>query len=264
MADSLAGGLAGVVLAAGAGRRLAPLTLDMPKAMCPVAEVSLVDHALARLAPVCRSRAVNVHHYRERMAEHLSSSEVHVSIEPNAALGTAGALGHLREWIDGRPVLITNCDAWLPVEEPDRLDDWRRFVSEWDGEQTRLLVVGESSRGDFGTARYCGAALMPWADIAGLEAVESGLYEARWRRSWEQGRLDLVSYSGPFIDCGTPGDYLAANLAANGNRSVIATEAKVDADALVSQSVLWPGAEVLAGETLDRAIRTRKRTVLVR
>ena len=53
--------VAGVVLAAGAGTRLRPLTDERPKAMCPVGNVPLVDHALARVAPYAGSLAVNVH-----------------------------------------------------------------------------------------------------------------------------------------------------------------------------------------------------------
>ncbi|MGN6693052.1 MAG: sugar phosphate nucleotidyltransferase, partial [Aquihabitans sp.] len=47
-----AGDLAGVVLAAGAGTRLRPLTIERPKALCPVADVPLVDLALDRLRPL--------------------------------------------------------------------------------------------------------------------------------------------------------------------------------------------------------------------
>ena len=60
MADSLAA----VVLAAGAGARLRPLTRIRPKALCPVANVPLVDGAIDRARHVTPSVAVNVHHGR--------------------------------------------------------------------------------------------------------------------------------------------------------------------------------------------------------
>src|SRR3954469_6391145 len=99
MADSVTGAMAGVVLAAGAGSRLRPLTLVRPKPLCPVGGVPLVDLALARLAPVGGERAVNVHHGREAMEAHLRG-RVHLSVERERALGTAGALGALRDWLD--------------------------------------------------------------------------------------------------------------------------------------------------------------------
>src|SRR3546814_7155381 len=83
------GGLAGVVLAAGAGTRLRPLTLLRPKVLCPVGNVPLIDLALARLGSV-GSVAVNVHHGRAMLDAHLDPG-VHRSYE-ESLLGTAGAL----------------------------------------------------------------------------------------------------------------------------------------------------------------------------
>src|SRR5262245_33950264 len=103
MADSVAG----VVLAAGAGTRLRPLTLVRPKVLCPVGDRALVDHALARFDGVTTSLAVNVHAGRDQVERHLTG-RVHLSFEEPVALGTAGALAHMRDWIAGRPVLVAN------------------------------------------------------------------------------------------------------------------------------------------------------------
>jgi NDP-sugar pyrophosphorylase family protein len=154
-------------------------------------------------------------------------------------------------------VLVTNSDAWLPI-------DLGAFVDGWDGERIRLLVVEDRERPDFGSARYCGVALMPWADVEGLEPEPAGLYEVSWRYAFELGRLDLVDHDGPFVDCGTPADYLRANLLASGGDSVIGPGAQVDASAVVESSVVWPGAVVEAGERLTGAIRTAELTVLIR
>src|SRR5690606_16890365 len=103
MGDSLAG----VVLAAGAGSRLAPLTRLRPKALCPVGGRALVDHALDRLRPHVERLSVNLHHGADALDGHLPV-DVHRSVEMPVALGTAGALGALRPWVDGRDVLLTN------------------------------------------------------------------------------------------------------------------------------------------------------------
>lgn len=256
-----AGSLAGVVLAAGAGTRLRPLTLERPKALCPVGGVPLVDLALDRLRPWVDgdgALAVNLHHGAAALDAHLVPS-VHRSLEDPVALGTAGAIGALRPWIDGRDVVVANADAWLPAEL-----DLAGFVGGWDRRRTRLLCVRDVGRADFGDLRYCGVALVPAATAAAFEPVPSGLYEASWRDERAADRLDLVVTGAPFVDCGTPADYLSANLAASGGRSVVGPGATVGTGARIERSVVWPGASVAPGEVLVDAIRTPRATVLVR
>jgi N-acetyl-alpha-D-muramate 1-phosphate uridylyltransferase len=251
MGDSLAG----VVLAAGAGTRLAPLTSLRPKALCPVGDRPLVDHAIGRLGSVAADVAVNAHHRWTDMATHLRG-RAHLSVEEEP-LGTAGALGHLRPWIDERPVLLTNADAWLPV-------DLQPFVDGWDGERVRLLCVRDPPRGDFGDLRYCGAALFPWAEVAMLEDAPAGLYEVCWQPRSRSGALDLVVHDGEFVDCGSPADYLEANLLASGGTSVVGDGARIGYDAVLERAVVWPGSEVAPYEVLVDAIRAEFLTVLVR
>jgi MurNAc alpha-1-phosphate uridylyltransferase len=247
-------GLCGVVLAAGAGVRLRPLTLRRPKPLCPVDGVPLVDHALARLAPVASDLAVNLHHGREALAAHLETAGVHLSIEEPEALGTAGALGQLRDWIAGRAVAVVNADTWGPATLDALVDDT------WDGERVRLLLVGDDRLRP--QAQLAGA-LMPWTEVAPLEPAPSGLYEVSWRKLAAAGRIEVIRWDGPCVDCGTPARYLAANMAASGGRSVIGAGAVVKG--VVERSVVWDGAVVHPGEHLVDAIRADQRmTVLVR
>jgi len=229
--------------------------------MCPVAHVPLVDLALERLRPLVADEsalAVNLHHGAAPLDAHLPAP-VHRSHEQPVALGTAGAIGALRGWLDGRDVVVANADAWL-----ERSLDLTGFVEEWDRRRTRLLCVKDGARGDFGDLRYCGVALIPAATARGLTPVPSGLYEVSWRHEAASGRLDLVTTEAPFVDCGTPADYLRANLAASGGRSVVADDAIVGPGSRLDRVVVWPGAEVVAGEVLVDAIRTPRATVLVR
>lgn len=238
-------GLAGVVLAAGEGKRLRPLTALRPKPLCPVANRALLDLALDAVTPLVEDVSVNAHHLADQVLAHLSGRDVHVAVEP-VLLGTAGALGNLRERIAGRPVLVANGDAW----RPGSLD---ALLAGWDGERVRLLTVHDPARGDFGALRHCGAALLPWFHVARLPAEPGGLYELMWREEHRAGRLDLVQHDGAFLDCGTPADYLRANLAASGGTSVIGEGARVDGELV--RSVVWPGGVVRAGERLVDAIR---------
>ncbi len=245
-------GLVGVVLAAGAGTRLRPLTLLRPKALCPVGNVALVDLARERLRGVVAETAVNVHHGRAAMEAHLGD-DVHVAVEAGVALGTAGALGNLRAWIDGRGVVVVNADAWCPGSLAE-------LTAGWDGERVRLLVVGDDALTP--TSRVAGA-LLPWSEVAPLEAEPSGLYERSWRPAQRAGRLEVVRHDGPFVDCGTPGQYLDANLQASGGASVVGEGAIVAGR--LDRCVVWPGAVVWPSESLTCAIRpTETTTVLVR
>jgi NDP-sugar pyrophosphorylase family protein len=249
MADSLAA----VVLAAGAGKRLRPLTRLRPKALCPVNNEALVDRAIAAAHTATAAVAVNVHHGRVLLESHLAG-RVHVSVESERALGTAGALGNLRSWLEGRPVLVLNADAWHAA-------DLVRFVAGWDRERVRLLVVGPAPQ--LGPTTEVVAALHPWSDVETFDPRPSGLYERSWRRHAEAGTLDTVAYDGDFFDCGTPPRYLAANLAASGGASVVGPGAEVEG--MVERCVIWPGAKVRRGEHLRDAIRAEEQvTVLVR
>lgn len=233
---------AGVVLAAGLGTRLRPLTDVRPKALCPVDNVALVDHALARIEGLVSSVAVNVHAGPEQMEAHLADRSLKLSFEEGRPFGTAGALGLLRPWIDGRAVVVTNADAWHRF-------DLRPLLDGWDGARPRLLVVHDPQRGDFGPWRYVGSSLLAWRDVERLAPEPSGLYE----RVWRDGDIDLVPADGEFYDCGTPSDYLAANLAASGGGSVVGEGAVVEGE--VVRSVVWPGGVVGRGERLVECIR---------
>ncbi len=251
-------GPAGVVLAAGEGRRLRPLTALRPKALCPVGGRPLLDLALDRVEPLAGHGpahvAVNAHHHAGQVADHVGD-RAHLSLEQPEALGTAGALGRLREWVDGRDVLLTNADAYLtgPLDA----------LLAGDGERCRLLVraLPPGERGDFRLGgrpvRYVGACLLPWRHVRDLAAEPSGLYEALWRRLDDEGRLDLVEATGAVVDCGTPADYLAANLHASGGRSVVGEGAVVEGRLV--RSVVWDGAHVGPDEQLVDVVRAGDR-----
>ena len=267
------------MLAAGAGDRLRPLTAQCPKALCPVANRALVDHALDRAAAVTSALAVNVHHGREQLERHLvADGRAQVSIEEPVALGTAGALGRLRDWIGGRGALVQNADGWSTA-------DLEAFCAGWDGERIRLLVTpGPEGQARFGPGVGLVASLLPWAAVARLEPVPSGLYEVMWRQADRDGLLDVVAHTGAFVDCGTPRDYLRANRAAaahspltDGSGSLVDPTAvvsgRVDGSVVgaraevagsVAGSVVWGAAQVAAGESLVDCIRSGRLTVAVR
>ncbi len=238
---------AALVLAAGTGSRLKPLTNLRPKALCPIDNVPLVDRALASIAHAGISAvAVNAHHLADQIVAHLAG-RAHLSNEQPVALGTAGAVGALRDWLDGRPVLICNSDAYGDA-------DLRRLLTGWNGEHPRVLVIRDPARTDFGQWRFAGASLLPWSYANQLPATPAGLYETVWRAADARGELEFIEHAGAFIDCGTPQDYLAANLHASGGASVVGAGAVVSGELV--RSVVWPGSVVHADERLVDSVRT--------
>jgi len=259
-ADILAGAtdVAAVILAAGEGSRLRPLTLVRPKALCPVANVPLVDLAVGRARSVTAAVAVNCHRSQPTLATHLDGLGVHLSVEDGDRLGTAGAIGRLRPWIDGRPVLVLNADTWSRA-------DLGLLGDGWDGLRPRLLCgpAGLGVPATWGDRAYAGAALLPWAQVRTFPEEPAGLWEVLWRHLDPACDLELVDGDVPFIDCGTPARYLEANLAASGGVSVIGEGAVVEGE--VERSVVWDGARVGRSERLVDAIRASDQvTVLVR
>jgi NDP-sugar pyrophosphorylase family protein len=232
--------LAAVVLSAGRGERLRPLTDVRPKPLCPVGNVALLDRALAQATAATPDVAVNAHYLAEQIAAHVGD-RAHLSLQTES-LGTAGALGYLKPWLAGRDVLVLNADAYRP-------DGLGALLDGWDGERIRLLVVHDPEHGDFGEWRFAGASLHPWAAIERLTAEPTGLYEVLWRHV----EPELVPYGGFFRDCGTVRDYLAANMHASGGASVVGEGAVVEGELV--RSVVWPGGVVRAGERLVDSVR---------
>lgn len=220
--------VAAVVLAAGEGRRLRPLTEAVPKALCPVGNVPLLDLALRRLAELgfegTDQVAVNAWYLAPQLGAAVAG-RAYVSVEDGThPLGTAGGLAHLRDWLDGRGVLAINADAYLAG------GDLGALLHGWDGYGTRLLGVPAAAgqAGEFGPYCFAGASLLPWHRVARLAPADepTSLVLDVWRPAERAGELRVVEYGGTYLDTGTPKGYLAANLhaaASAANTTVPAT-----------------------------------------
>ena len=119
-----------MILAAGRGTRMRPLTNTRPKPLVSLSGRALIDHTLERLEAVgVRHVVVNAHHFGDQVEEHLSSRpEVSVSYEPEL-LETGGGVNQALEYFGNDAFLVLNCDVvWLDGAAPalsQLMDGWR-------------------------------------------------------------------------------------------------------------------------------------------
>ncbi|MBB5869464.1 NDP-sugar pyrophosphorylase family protein [Allocatelliglobosispora scoriae] len=269
--SGLGSSVCAIVLAAGEGTRLRPLTTLRPKALCPVGNIALLDRAMALLSDAGLGGpgevAVNAHWLADQVAEHVDG-QAHLSVE-RELLGSAGSVGALREWVDGRAVLVLNADAYLSGDV-----SVASLLAGWDGRTVRMLGQRHvGGAGEFGDHDFAGISLLPGEIAAGLAAEHSDLVRSAWRPAERVGKLEVVTLRGLYLDCGTPTSYLHANLldvedrliAAEAKvtgtvtRSVIGAGAIVEGD--VTECVIWPGAHVGRNERLSGVIRAGEFTV---
>ena len=112
-----------MVLAAGLGTRMRPLTDDRPKAMVEVVGKTLIDHMLGRLAEAGVQRfVVNVHAHADRLIDHLRSrANVQISDERThpIPLETGGGVKAAAALLGEAPILVANIDSvWIEDGEP--------------------------------------------------------------------------------------------------------------------------------------------------
>jgi MurNAc alpha-1-phosphate uridylyltransferase len=110
-----------MVLAAGLGTRMRPLTDDRPKALVEVGGKALIDHMLDRLAQAGVERAVvNVHAFADRLIDHLKArtGDIEIAISDERThprpLETGGGVKFARALLPETPILVANIDSvWI-------------------------------------------------------------------------------------------------------------------------------------------------------
>jgi NDP-sugar pyrophosphorylase family protein len=225
----------GIVLAAGLGTRLLPFSASRPKASFPVGHETLLARALRTIAPFVDEIAVNVSHESEWFTGKVPSG-VTIFAESPEPLGTAGALVNMREWRAGRPAAVLNVDSALFGEVTG-------FFQSWNNTRTRLLVIRDHERPDFGSAwRFAGLSLMTDRSLSKLGTIPSDLYHSLWKTELDNHELELYQFAGTAIDCGTPSGLLEANLLASNGRSVV--EGRTDVRGAIDGCLVLEGAIV--------------------
>src|SRR5258705_519370 len=122
----------------------------------------------------------------------------HMSVESGPRpLGTAGGFGALRDWIDGRPVLVGNVDAYLAG------GDLAPLLDGWDGDGTRLLVACGPPV-EFSGRRFAGCSAVPWRRVRGVPADPADLGHTEWRPPQAAAERSLVENDGRDLDSRPP------------------------------------------------------------
>lgn len=217
-----------MVLAAGLGTRMRPLTDAMPKPLIELRGRRLIDRVIGPLRAASVKRLiVNVHYLPEQIEDYLagvSGMEIIVSDERGEVLETGGALAKARGLLGEEPVFVLNTDAFWAPETPQPL---LALAEAFDPavEDERLLLadtgraLGFDGPGDFfmetdGRLTRRGAApSAPWA-YAGVRIMKPQVYDGRpaerfsavkvWEELIPAGRLRGLPLDSFWLHVGDP------------------------------------------------------------
>ncbi|MBN8848345.1 MULTISPECIES: nucleotidyltransferase family protein [unclassified Sphingomonas] len=220
-----------MVMAAGLGKRMRPLTATRPKPLIEVAGKALIDHVFDRLKAAGVERAVvNVHYLADALEAHLlhrvKGIEIIVSDERGQLMETGGGLVQARNLLGDEPFLYVNSDN-LWIDGPS--DAIRLLASRWDDAAMDALllmvpyarahnhrgqgdfrlapdgrIVGRRGRGQVAPFVWTGVQIMhprlirDWPE----GPFSTNLF---WDRAIEAGRAYGVVHQGLWFDVGTPG-----------------------------------------------------------
>lgn len=218
-----------MVMAAGLGKRMRPLTATRPKPLIEVAGKMLIDHCLDHLrAAGVRKAVVNVHYLADALEAHLRKTqgiEIAISDERDLLLETGGGLVKALPQVDCDPFLVVNSDN-LWVDGP--IDSLRLLASNWNDERMDALLLlvplaranCHGGQGDFhmnaaGALRRKRRGTVAPFVFTGIQIVSKRLFEGElpegpfstnilWDRAMEQGRCFGVVHQGLWFDVGTP------------------------------------------------------------
>lgn len=217
-----------MVLAAGFGERMRPLTDRMPKPMVEIAGKPLIDHVLDRLAEAgVETAVINVHYLADQIEKHIAKRakpRVVISDERTEILGTGGGVVKALPQLGAAPFFHVNSDSiWIDGVR----GNLHRLAAAFDPHMMDALLllaptagsIGYAGRGDFAMASdgrlrrraerevvpfvYAGVAILSPALFAGAEARPFSL-TTLFDRAAESGRLFGLRLEGLWMHVGTP------------------------------------------------------------
>ena len=218
-----------MIMAAGLGKRMRPLTATRPKPLIQVGGKALLDHVLEKLATAGVKKAVvNVHYLADSVEAHLASRphglETVISDERDLLLETGGGLVKAAPLIDSDPFLAINSDN-LWIDGP--ADTLKLLASQWDDARMDALLLlvplaragNHKGIGDFHMDRGGRLRRRQRSHVApfvytGIQMVSKRLLRDApegpfstnilWDRAIEEGRCFGAVHQGLWFDVGTP------------------------------------------------------------
>ncbi|MHA6317560.1 nucleotidyltransferase family protein [Altererythrobacter sp. CAU 1778] len=216
-----------MVMAAGMGKRMRPLTATQPKPLVRVAGKPLIDHALDRLAEAGVAKAVvNVHYLADALEAHVAgrkTPQIVISDERGELLETGGGMVRAQQHLPDPFFCLNSDNIWLDGPRNAFAD----LSHAWDADQmdALLLVVPHTGahnfrgKGDFHldaagrvTRRRSGR-IAPFI-YSGIQLVSHRLLRdapegpfstnVLWSRAIEEGRLFGIGFTGQWFEVGTP------------------------------------------------------------
>ena len=216
-----------MILAAGLGTRMRPLTDTLPKPLVPLCGKPLLDHVIARLCEGGAARiVVNVHYHAAMIEQHLATCEtpqIIVSDERAQILDSGGGAKKMLAHVDGDAFFLANADTAWSEHDTSNMQAMRRAFNSIDTDILLLLAerthsIGFEGQGDF----YCGndglltrrgtAASAPFA-YAGVGIFKKALFDDTpdtpfslnllFDRAIAAGRLHGLPLKGTWMHVGT-------------------------------------------------------------
>lgn len=269
-----------LLLTAGLGSRLDPLTRLVAKPAVPLGDRSLVEHVIGWLhREGIRDLVLNLHHLPATITTivgdgHHLGVRVRYSWE-QPILGSAGGPRHALALLDSDPFLIVNGDTLCPI---DLGGMWRAHdasgadvtmavirnpnPAQYNGIRASRdrVLLGFVPRGhDEETWHFVGVQIARKSVFAGLRDGEpaetvAGLY--RQMATLAPGRIRIWPVETSFLDVGTPGDYLTAADSLGGTRSgsVLWPDVSIDAGVRLSGCVVAGGVHLPSGFTATSSV----------
>ena len=217
-----------MILAAGLGKRMQPLTLTRPKPLVEVGGRRMIDYAVAHLRKAGVRRAVvNVHHLAEQLESWAASQrefDIVISDERRELLDTGGGIAKALPQLGSKPFFVLNSDSFWVDGKTSALE---RMREAWNGDlmdsllllSPRTSSVGYEGEGDFhlkGEGRLARRRPPEQAPFvyAGCFVVSPALFHAApkgpfsmnllWDQAQSTGRLFGLRHEGLWFHVGTP------------------------------------------------------------
>ena len=216
-----------MVLAAGLGVRMRPLTTTRPKPLIEVAGRTMIDRALDRIAAAGIGRVVvNIHYLADMLRDHLAGRtdlDIMLSDESDLLLETGGGIAKALPLLGDRAFLAVNADTvWIDAWE----DTLQRLARAWDDTEMDALLlmqptiqaVGYDGRGDYQLGpdgrltRRSEAEVAPFV-FTGVQILHPRLFAGcpdgpfstniLFDKAEEQGRLFGLRHQGDWLHIGT-------------------------------------------------------------